>query len=134
MSNPTLDSNIIIYSFGDKNNTKKDIAKKVISECNIISQQAINESLFVLHQKLNFKVAELQKIHSFLLEIFLVTELNTLTLTKSLDLMQKYNYSFWDSMMLASALVNKCDTLYSEDMQHKQIIEEKLQIINPFVQ
>jgi predicted nucleic acid-binding protein len=26
-----------------------------------------------------------------------------------------------------------CDILYSEDMQHKMVIEKKLTIINPFI-
>jgi predicted nucleic acid-binding protein len=36
-------------------------------------------------------------------------------------------------MMLASALINNCEVIYSEDMQHNQIIEDKLTIVNPFV-
>jgi len=47
--------------------------------------------------------------------------------------MDKYQYSFWDSLMLASALENGCSVIYSEDMQHEQIIGKKLKIINPFV-
>jgi predicted nucleic acid-binding protein len=35
-------------------------------------------------------------------------------------------------MIVASALENNCTTLYSEDMQHQQIIENQLLIINPF--
>ena len=34
-------------------------------------------------------------------------------------------------MIVASALEAKCEILYSEDMQHGQIIEGKLKIINP---
>ncbi len=33
---------------------------------------------------------------------------------------------------IASALKNNCSFLYSEDMQHNQIIENSLRIINPF--
>jgi predicted nucleic acid-binding protein len=43
-----------------------------------------------------------------------------------------YGFSFWDSMIVASALDNHCSVLYSEDFQHNQIIEGRLQIINPF--
>jgi predicted nucleic acid-binding protein len=35
--------------------------------------------------------------------------------------------------MLASALENDCTILYSEDMQHNQVIEQSLRIINPFI-
>jgi predicted nucleic acid-binding protein len=34
---------------------------------------------------------------------------------------------------LASAQMAGCDTLYSEDMQHEQVITSSLRIIDPFV-
>ena len=49
-----------------------------------------------------------------------------------MELIEKYQYSYWDSLLLASSLENKCSIIYSEDMQHEQIIEKKLKIINPF--
>ncbi|MDR0516418.1 MAG: hypothetical protein LBH25_05165 [Fibromonadaceae bacterium] len=49
-------------------------------------------------------------------------------------LKKKYHYSWWDSLVLASALENGCQTFYSEDMQHKQIIESSIKIINPFLE
>ena len=39
--------------------------------------------------------------------------------------------SFWDSLIVAIALENDCDTLYSEDMQHGLKIKQ-LHIVNPF--
>jgi len=44
----------------------------------------------------------------------------------------KYNLSYWDSLIVASALENDCSILYTEDLQHEQVIEGKLKIINPF--
>jgi len=35
-------------------------------------------------------------------------------------------------LIVATALDAGCDTLYSEDMQHGQIIDNRLTIINPF--
>ena len=46
---------------------------------------------------------------------------------------EKYRYSYYDSVIIAAALESSCTLLYSEDMQHQQIIEGKLQIINPFL-
>jgi predicted nucleic acid-binding protein len=53
-------------------------------------------------------------------------------LDQTVKIAAKYGFSFWDSMMVASALNNHCSVLYSEDLQHNQIIEDRLQIINPF--
>lgn len=38
----------------------------------------------------------------------------------------------YDAMIVASALLAECDTLYSEDMQDGLLIEERLRIRNPF--
>jgi hypothetical protein len=43
-----------------------------------------------------------------------------------------YNLSFWDSLIIASALSGGGNTLYSEDMQNGLIISQQLTIINPF--
>jgi predicted nucleic acid-binding protein len=63
---------------------------------------------------------------------FLITDLTTGILDKTLKLLKKNNFNFWDNMMIASALQNRRTLLYSEDMNHNQIVENKLKIINPF--
>jgi predicted nucleic acid-binding protein len=35
-------------------------------------------------------------------------------------------------MIAASALDAYCDTLFSEDMQHGMVIDDRLRIVNPF--
>jgi len=54
------------------------------------------------------------------------------TLKKGWSIKNSYQFSLWDSLIVASALENKCTILYTEDMQHQQIIENTLTIINPF--
>jgi predicted nucleic acid-binding protein len=49
---------------------------------------------------------------------------------RALALKEKYGYSWWDSLLLASSLETECELLYSED---GQVIEETLVIRNPFV-
>jgi predicted nucleic acid-binding protein len=42
-------------------------------------------------------------------------------------------YTYWDSLILATALLANCTIGYSEDMQHNQLVESQLRIVNPFV-
>ncbi|MDD1619976.1 MAG: hypothetical protein LUQ11_00730 [Methylococcaceae bacterium] len=44
-----------------------------------------------------------------------------------------YKFSIYDSLIIAAALDADCTTLYSEDMQHRQIIENQLTFVNPFL-
>jgi predicted nucleic acid-binding protein len=49
------------------------------------------------------------------------------------SLRDSYSFSYWDSLIVASALDAGCATLFSEDMKHGQKIENALTIINPFI-
>ena len=53
------------------------------------------------------------------------------TITQCIHLKERYGYSWWDSLLLSSALETHCTTVYSEDMQNGQVIEKSLRIINP---
>jgi len=47
-------------------------------------------------------------------------------------LRKSYSLSYWDSLIVAAAIDAGCATLFSEDMQHGQTIEDCLTIVNPF--
>jgi predicted nucleic acid-binding protein len=55
------------------------------------------------------------------------------TVKRCWDMRLKYRYNYWDCLILASALENDCGILYTEDLQHGQIIEKSLEIVNPFL-
>lgn len=44
----------------------------------------------------------------------------------------KHRLSYWDSLIVSAALSAHCCWLYSEDMQHGLVIENRLTILNPF--
>jgi len=51
---------------------------------------------------------------------------------RALEIMDQWRYSFYDSLIIASAVQADCALLYTEDMQHGQKIMN-LTINNPFV-
>ncbi|BAZ27720.1 PilT protein domain protein [Cylindrospermum sp. NIES-4074] len=55
------------------------------------------------------------------------------TLQYAAKLRDRYSLSFWDSLIVASAILGEASILYSEDMQNGLIIENTLQIVNPFL-
>ncbi len=55
------------------------------------------------------------------------------TYIEASDIRKRYNFSFWDSLIVASALQAGCRTLYSEDLNHGMIVGKKLHIVNPFL-
>jgi len=50
----------------------------------------------------------------------------------ALSLKDRYGYSYYDCLMLASALEGNCRVIYTEDMSDGQMIDGALEIINPF--
>ena len=127
-----LDTNILLYAFG-KDDYKKRIAKELIRQRLIISVQVINEICNVLFKKFNFSVMEIKNIFNFIKNKTEIKPVNIQTIEYCLYIKEKYNFSYWDSLIISSALENQCLILYTEDMQTNQIIEEQLTIINPFL-
>jgi len=127
-----LDSNIILYAFG-KDDSKKAIAKELIRQKLTISVQVINEVSNTLFKKFHFSVSETKNIFDFIKNKTEIKPMNIKTIEYCFYIKEKYKFSYWDSMIIASALENKCLILFTEDMQNGQIIEEHLVIVNPFL-
>jgi predicted nucleic acid-binding protein len=128
-----LDTNILVYSHSITNKDKYEKSIEVMS-CNscYISTQVISEFCNVLTKKMHINPLEIKELtHEFELyfNIFIV---NRNTTEKALDILDKYGYSYYDSLIIAAALEADCSVLYSEDMQNGQLIENSLKIINPF--
>jgi len=73
---PTLDTNVLIYAFGKKDDDRKQIAKTILSKCSIISLQVANETVYVLLKKFKFTPNELDKVIVFLTQNFVISDLN----------------------------------------------------------
>ena len=48
------------------------------------------------------------------------------------SLADRYNFSWWDALIVAAALRLECTLLLSEDMQHNLVVDNRLTLINPF--
>ncbi len=95
--------------------------------------QVINECHWNLVKKFNLKDSlAIKLVHENIIAISEVKDITLSTYEFSNQLRQKYNLSYWDILIVASALENDCSILYTEDMQDKQVIDGKLTITNPF--
>ena len=62
---------------------------------------------------------------------FKVQEITLPVLFGALDIKAAHGLSYWDSAIIAAARAVGCDELFSEDMNHGQVIEG-IVITNPF--
>lgn len=99
----------------------------------IISTQILGELYNVLTRKRIFSQVDAQAIVLDLSDAFSVLEVNTSEVRQAIEINLRYGYSYWDSLVIATALQSNCCILYSEDMQHEQLIADTLRIINPLL-
>jgi len=129
-----LDSNIILYSYSKTELDKNRIANALIFSLDeiLISTQVINEVTNILYKKFKLDAISIENV---ILEIdnnFKIVNFSLTTQIKAIKIKEKYKLQYYDSLILATALENGCTILYSEDMQHEQMIENQIKIINPF--
>jgi predicted nucleic acid-binding protein len=126
-----LDSNILVYLM-DKDLVKREIVLAFVSKKYIISTQVVAENVNACMRSLKLSKEKSYNHGIELLEKFNVVLLNPSTFHSAFKISNKYQLSWWDSLIVSSALENNCEILYSEDMQDGLVIESKLTIINPF--
>lgn len=133
-----LDTNIFVYSFDLRDSRKRDVALDLIhktSEATTarISYQVVQEFVNVATKKFSkpLKHSDARMyVESIMSPMWQLNSSLGLTI-KALDIQERWSYSFYDSLIIASALESGCSVLYSEDLQHGQSIDG-LRIINPF--
>ena len=128
-----LDTNILIYLYDNSNPEKRNIALNLLSEKPQIPAQVISEFLNTLLRLLPMTKEDLLMHAANLFEECNIIPTLAVTLHCASLLTKKYQFQLFDSVIVASAIQEDCDILYSEDMQHKLLINNTLRIVNPFV-
>ena len=137
-----IDSNIWVYALLEARNDveKQKTALKLLrnlptSASILVSVQVINEFHWTLTRK--YRLADdvvLDKATNGIIAFTsAVLPLELDTYLEASDIRKRYNLSFWDSLIIASALQARCTTLYTEDLNHGMIVDRKLHIVNPFL-
>ncbi len=134
-----FDSNVLIYAFGESEQIKATVAQELLLEGGalqnaVISYQVLQECVNVALKKFKPLLSS-DEANAFLDEVVADLEVVpwSLDLLKiGLELKQRFQLAWYDSLIVAAALEAKCDTLYTEDLQHGQVIDG-LTIVNPFL-
>jgi predicted nucleic acid-binding protein len=127
---PFFDTNVLIYAYSD--DVRKSKAERLIESGGKIGVQQINEFVSVARRKFRRAWTEIFIVLNDL-RLFCPDPVPlTLALHEAaLQICERYEYSIYDSLVIAAALEVSCDVLYTEDMRDGQQIES-LVIRNPF--
>ncbi|MBN9019896.1 MAG: PIN domain-containing protein [Rhizobiales bacterium] len=130
-----VDTNVLIYS-RDANDPQKatlsaEWLRRLRPDGLILSPQVLNEAYAVGLWK--YKDVGTAALAGWIrdLQRYCTAPLNVETVGLALELHEETKLSWWDCLIVASALMAGCRYLLSEDMQHDRIIRT-LRLINPF--
>jgi predicted nucleic acid-binding protein len=126
-----FDTNVVLYLLS-ADAVKADRAEELLATGGMISVQVLNEFASVASRKLRLSWPEIRDVLAPVRVICPVVPLSVETHDRALLLVERYGLSLYDALIVAAALLAGCKTLYSEDMQHGQVIERQLTISNPF--
>ncbi|MCB1998862.1 MAG: PIN domain-containing protein [Rhodoferax sp.] len=134
-----IDTNVFIYQLDASDTRKHGIADHLVRESlrtgdGCISAQVAQECLNVITSKARVPLgteqaqAYLDAVLVPLIQVGTSPEL----LRRALDLRARWQFGFYDALVVAGALTAGCTRLLTEDLQHGQRVEQ-LTIVNPFL-
>ena len=129
-----IDTNIWLYAFNDSQDKLKTQQAKVLLRRTpqiALSTQVVNEVSVNLLRKFQAAEPDIRKLIRSLYRKYLIIEYNRAILLHASDLRSAYHISYWDSLIIASALAVGATILYTEDMHDGLIVDSQLTIVNP---
>ena len=131
-----LDTNIRLYFFDEHDTRKQEISRNLIgslvkSKKGLISTQSLQEYFNVVTKKLKCNKADAQKDIEYYSTIFPVHTNTVKDVLEAIKIIIKTQFTIYDSLVLAAAKAEKCEIVYSEDLNDGQEVDG-VKIVNPF--
>ena len=125
-----IDTNVLIY--GQEAGAKSETARRVILAGGVISVQVLNEFAAVLRRKFGLEWAVIaDSLADVRTALDPVRPIGVEIHTSAVALARSHGFSFYDALIVASALDAGCETLLTEDLQDGRRVNG-LTIVNPF--
>jgi len=134
-----LDTNIFVYSFDQSAAAKAKRARQLIREAlttqkGVISYQVVQEFFNVALRRFSqpMQAADAEQYLSTVFRPLLGVHSSQALYAEALHLHAQSRLSWYDALIVSSALQARCDLLFTEDLQHGQRFGT-LQVRNPFL-
>ena len=127
-----FDTNVLVYTIG-QHDARTPTAEALLARGGLISVQVLNELASVAHRKLRMSWPEVNDALGAIRilcppPIPITAEMHD----AALRLAGQHGFHIYDALIVAAALEADCATLYTEDLQSGQVIDDRLTIHNPF--
>lgn len=133
-----LDTNVLVYVFDhdapDKQRTARELLRsETLAGRAVISTQVLQELYVASTRKLNRPLSpEVAEGVVRDLSALPVVQVDSAMVLSAITRSRTALLSFWDALIVESALVGGAARLYTEDLQHRQRFDA-LEVVNPFV-
>jgi len=133
-----FDTNVLVYLFDASHRQKKVRAEALLEDAvasgdALLSTQVLQEFFVAVTRKLSRPLSHDHAEQAVRELASLPTvAIDAATVLESIATMRRYKLSFWDSLIVRSAIKGGASILYTEDLNHGQRIET-LTVQNPFV-
>lgn len=133
MTDPVfLDTNVLVYA-ALQPDPRSEAARALLARRGTVSIQVLHEFANVAHRKLRRSWPEIARALAAIRVLCAPPLPVTLaTHEAALAIASRTGYQLYDALIIASAIEAGCATLFSEDLQDGQVIEDRLIIRNPF--
>jgi predicted nucleic acid-binding protein len=126
-----FDTSVLLYLLSS-DAAKADRVEALLAGRGTISVQVLNEFAAVAIRKLKMPLPEVREVLDTIRAVCDVETVTIETHDRALAIVERYGFSLYDSVLIAAALIADCKVLYSEDLQHGQLIDRQLRVLNPF--
>jgi predicted nucleic acid-binding protein len=133
-----FDTNVLVYADDLNDPSKNTRARALVGEylrsgSGVVSTQVLQEYFVTVTRKLktNLDFAAARRKVELLAEFEVAVPL-VADILAAIDLHRKLGLSYWDSLVVRMASQSGCRVLFTEDLQHSQVIDG-VQIVNPFL-
>ena len=126
-----FDTSVLLYLLS-RDAAKADRVEALLAERGVISVQVLNEFAAVAIRKLKMPLPEVREVLDTIRAVCEVEPVTVETHDRALAIVERYGFSLYDSLLIAATLIADCKVLFSEDLQHGQLIERQLRVVNPF--
>ena len=130
MAKPFIDSNVVLYLFSS-DTVKADRAESLLQSRGLISVQVLNEVASVCLRKLKMTWEDVDAVLETLKSTCEVLPVSLASHEKAVGLVERFQISFYDANIAATAILCGADTLFSEDLQNGMSMES-VTVVNPF--
>lgn len=134
-----FDTNVLVYAFDksepEKGATAKQLIGKFGTEGNLILSTQVLQEFYVCVTRVGKSKLSREEAESIVNDFaeFPLVQVNKNIISRAMKRHKSQVFSFWDSLIVETALHSGCSQLLSEDMQDGLVVDS-LTIYNPFSQ